>query len=803
MFSSQVYLLYPAKFVHKLHEHRIPVFRHRTKVLWLLLLGSAWTISGFAQQSGAGRDLPSPKPHIYRSLRSSSRTQRTALDGRKTVRFVYLVPADSVIKPYYTLAIKNAARQLQQWYSDQLGDNLSFSLTGDIVEVRQSTHPSSWYSTNPDADWAGEWKFWFNAVNDAFSLTGGSFEDPDNFWIVYVDAFPVCPQRSGGGLNQVASMDANDLRGLIGQRSIPPCNEVWPDYTSCRYVGGLGHELGHAFGLPHPPGCDDGQAVACDYSALMYLGYIDYPNTYFSPSEKATLRASPFIGRMDASYCPIDCGLLNHDYSIASSQAVSVCYGEAYFAGGKLQTTSGTYTDKLHAKNGCDSIVTTNLTVLPPFASSQSVALCDGESFFVAGALHTTSGTFTEIMRSRNGCDSTVTTRLDFFPTYSATKEIFICQGETYFAGGDFQSASGTYIDTFVTRNGCDSLVVTRLNVAPDYKVNIDASICAGDSYVVGGIPRTISGVYEENHVTRLGCDSVLVIKLTVQEQLRYTRMVTICAGESYLAGGCQQQQSGTYTDVLTASHGCDSVIVTHLTVLPEKIQTRTVTICEDDSYFAGGSMQSESGVYRDVFATAGCDSVLVTQLEVIPRIEVLKQVSTCKGTGYYAGGALQTTSGTYRDVYPSVAGCDSVVTVQLTVQTSYESIIDINTCEGEPYFAAGALQTVSGIYTDVFTSKGGCDSLIVTNLTVGICTAVAPSTETVVSVYPVPTQSCVYIESVKFHHAVLVDRIGRYILSTNESCVNLDGFPGGTYYVKIFEDAGQKFVTRKVILAR
>ena len=57
----------------------------------------------------------------------------------------------------------------------QLGNNKSFNLTEPIVEVYKSSHDTNWYSTNPDADWAGEWKFWFNAVNDAFTLIWRKF----------------------------------------------------------------------------------------------------------------------------------------------------------------------------------------------------------------------------------------------------------------------------------------------------------------------------------------------------------------------------------------------------------------------------------------------------------------------------------------------------------------------------------------------------------------------------------------------------------------------------------------------------
>ena len=41
----------------------------------------------------------------------------------------------------------------------------------------------------------------------------------------------------------------------------------------------------------------------------------------------------------------------------------SICYGRFYYAGGKLQSSSGTYIDSLATSKGCDSVLTTHLTV--------------------------------------------------------------------------------------------------------------------------------------------------------------------------------------------------------------------------------------------------------------------------------------------------------------------------------------------------------------------------------------------------------------------------------------------------------
>ncbi|MBU1758199.1 T9SS type A sorting domain-containing protein [Patescibacteria group bacterium] len=47
------------------------------------------------------------------------------------------------------------------------------------------------------------------------------------------------------------------------------------------------------------------------------------------------------------------------------------------------------------------------------------------------------------------------------------TIDFTICDGEVYWAGGSWQSTSGTYVDTLSNINGCDSIVTTNLTVNP------------------------------------------------------------------------------------------------------------------------------------------------------------------------------------------------------------------------------------------------------------------------------------------------------------------------------------------------
>ncbi len=93
---------------------------------------------------------------------------------------------------------------------------------------------------------------------------------------------------------------------------------------------------------------------------------------------------------------------------------VEICEGESYYAGGANQTTSGLYSDFYFAANGCDSIINTDLTVIPSSEFEYDVALCIGECEVVGPNSFCNSGTFEVLFPNANylGCDSIVTLNL-------------------------------------------------------------------------------------------------------------------------------------------------------------------------------------------------------------------------------------------------------------------------------------------------------------------------------------------------------------------------------------------------------
>ncbi|PLX05793.1 MAG: hypothetical protein C0594_06800, partial [Marinilabiliales bacterium] len=428
-----------------------------------------------------------------------------------------------------------------------------------------------------------------------------------------------------------------------------------------------------------------------------------------------------YVTVTDAHYCEQSATVeVTSPEEIVVTQAVSICAGDSLFLDGMWQTSTGTYTDLFVSANGCDSTVVTDLTVDPAIYNFVSVEICDGESYFAEGADQAMPGTYYDTLTAAFGCDSIIVTDLLVHPTYLVNETATICQGESIFLEGANQTEAGIYTDLFVSEFGCDSTVVTELFVNPSYDVFETAEICEGDSYFVEGANQTLPGLYYDTLTTIDGCDSVLVTELIVNPVYTINQSVLLCDGDSYYAEGAWQTASGVFTDLFTSVSGCDSTVITDLTVTPSIEFVQYVDICDGESFFAEGADQTLPGTYYDTLTAAfGCDSVVVTELAVHPVFNETDVIEICEGDSVMLEGAFQTIAGFYTDFYASEMGCDSTVVTELIVHPVYETLEPAEICEGSSFFVGGADQTESGIYTDVYMSEFGCDSVVVTELIV------------------------------------------------------------------------------------
>ncbi|MBI9066872.1 MAG: endonuclease [Salinivirgaceae bacterium] len=382
--------------------------------------------------------------------------------------------------------------------------------------------------------------------------------------------------------------------------------------------------------------------------------------------------------------------------------------------------------------SGCDSIVTLDLTVNSSYSETETATICNGESYTLGSQELSESGEYTETFQSIYGCDSTVTLTLTVNPSYNTSDELVLCQSElpyNYYGKTITEGTTSDEIDfTFNSISGCDSIVTLDLTVNSSYSETETATICNGESYTFGSQELSESGEYSETFQSIYACDSIITLTLTVNPSYNTSDELVLCQSELPYNYHGKTITEGTSSDEIDFSFysisGCDSIVTLDLTVNSSYSETETATICEGESYTLGSQALSESGEYTETFQSIyGCDSIVNLTLTVNPTYNTSDELVLCQSELPYNYHGKTITEGTTSDeidfTFNSISGCDSIVTLDLTVNSSYSETETATICYGESYTLGSQELSESGEYTETFQSIYGCDSIVNLTLTV------------------------------------------------------------------------------------
>jgi gliding motility-associated-like protein len=396
------------------------------------------------------------------------------------------------------------------------------------------------------------------------------------------------------------------------------------------------------------------------------------------------------------------------------------CAGQSYIFNGITYTTSQTGLKDTFTTTGCDSIVTLNLTVNPYITNTVNLVRCAGQSYTFNGITYSTSQTGLKDTFATTGCDSIVTLNLTVNPYITNTVNLVRCAGETYTFNGITYSTSQTGLKDTFTTTGCDSIVTLNLTVNPYITNTVNLVRCAGQPYTFNGITYTTSQTGLKDTFTTTGCDSIVTLNLTVNPYITNTVNLLRCAGQPYTFNGITYTTSQTGLKDTFATTGCDSIVTLNLTVNPYITNTVNLVRCAGQSYTFNGITYSTSQTgLKDTFTTTGCDSIVTLNLTVNPYITNTVNLLRCAGQTYTFNGITYSTSQTgLKDTF-TTTGCDSIVTLNLTVTPYLTNTVNLVRCAGQPYPFNGITYTTSQTgLKDTFATTG-CDSIVTLNLTV------------------------------------------------------------------------------------
>ena len=193
----------------------------------------------------------------------------------------------------------------------------------------------------------------------------------------------------------------------------------------------------------------------------------------------------------------------------------------------------------------------------------------------------------------------------------------------------------------------------------------------------------TTSGDYYDTIPNAVGCDSIIRLDVTINQSNAGEETVTEC--DSYTWNGATYTTSGDYQATLTNAAGCDSVATLHLTINYSAASTETpVTECDTYYWANADTTITTTGTYTHVFQTVlGCDSVVTLSATINKSVAVnAPDVTECNMYTWkdeaQAFDTLITTTGTYMHVFATSLGCDSTVTLNVTINVPYQDTLEV-----------------------------------------------------------------------------------------------------------------------------
>ena len=411
---------------------------------------------------------------------------------------------------------------------------------------------------------------------------------------------------------------------------------------------------------------------------------------------------------------------LTINYNDSSSMSATACDSYTWSVNSMTYTSSGTYKDTLQTVNNCDSVVTLNLTINYSDSSSMSVTACDSYRWSVNSMTYTSSGTYKDTLRTANNCDSVVTLNLTINYSDSSSMSATACDSYTWSVNSMTYSTSGIYRDTLQTANNCDSVVTLNLTINYSDSSSMSATACDSYTWSVNSMTYTTSGTYKDTLQTANNCDSVVTLNLTINYRDSSSMSVTACDSYTWSVNSMTYTSSGTYKDTLRTANNCDSVVTLNLTINYSDSSSMSATACDSYTWSVNSMTYSTSGIYRDTLQTANnCDSVVTLNLTINYSDSSSMSATACDSYTWSVNSMTYTTSGTYKDTLQMANNCDSVVTLNLTINYRDSSSMSVTACDSYTWSVNSMTYTSSGIYRDTLQTANNCDSVVTLNLTI------------------------------------------------------------------------------------
>ncbi len=473
--------------------------------------------------------------------------------------------------------------------------------------------------------------------------------------------------------------------------------------------------------------------------------------------------------------------------TVTNAVSETVCTADLPFMfGSQSLTTDGVYVETFTGPSGCDSVVTLTLDVVPAYNVTDALTICEDEIPYSFGTQTlTTDGVYTEVFMTADGCDSTVTLTLsiDLLPVVtdlnpelcaSAAGSVDLTSYESQISSSAAsfsyaRPAAGGITELFFSEYVEGSGLTKYVEIYNGTGSPVDLSNYEFRIFFNGNTTSTnqaLTGTLNDGDVLVLANPSATA----------YTGAVVNVSAVNFNgddALGLYNTVSGTYADIfghigedpgsqwVQGSFNTQNVTLVRKPDVAGGVTSSTAgfpelgtewtefaqnTVSNLGSHSSNANMSSPIADPTDVTIADG-DIILVSvtngactvsatlDFSVVAAITSNDSETVCEeDLPFVFGTQSLIATGTYMETFTSAAGCDSVVTLSLTVNPTKMSMEMETICANDiPFMFGTQMLTSTGVYTETFTSAAGCDSIVTLSLTVDPTTTAGANNNTTV----------------------------------------------------------------------
>ena len=202
--------------------------------------------------------------------------------------------------------------------------------------------------------------------------------------------------------------------------------------------------------------------------------------------------------------------------------------------------------------------------------------------------------------------------------------------------GSSIYTSPGLYFDTLISGTGCDSIVQTRVTSSNHVSTSQNIKLCNDEMYFYNGIWVGRGSSYYDTLISVSGCDSIHQLNFTRFNGSYEVNNHILCFGDTLFVNRNAYANSGVYIDVIANIYGCDSIIESHVSVLPLLVEKIDTTVCKGTLAF-GRVWNTDTVVETHLrYHNFSCDSfvsVLKVSVKVTEGLKIISDSMYCENS--------------------------------------------------------------------------------------------------------------------------------------------------------------------------